>query len=53
MSVKGFFVLLGLGLLCVVFSLFVNYSGLPPYVSYPITISVCLAVSIFGGKYVE
>ena len=53
MSIKGLFVLLGLVVVCVILSLFVNYGGLPPYMSYPLTIFICLAIGLFGGKYVE
>ena len=52
-SVKGVAVLFFLVVVCVLLSLFVNYSGLQPYISYPITIVTCLLVGIVGGKYVE
>ena len=52
-NIKGVFVLVVLIIAAVSFSLFVNNSGIPPYISYPITIISCIALGIVGGKYVE
>ena len=51
MSIKGVLVLLAVVITAVLGSLFVNYSGLPPYVSFPLIVCAALAFGSVVGKY--
>jgi hypothetical protein len=53
MSLKGILVLLAVVIAAVLGSLLVNYSGLPPYVSFPLVVCCALALGSVVGKYVE
>ena len=52
-SLRGAIVLAILIVICAILSVFVNYGGWPPYVSYPMVIVICLVVGAIGSKYVE
>lgn len=53
MNIKGVLVLLAVLNVGVAGSYFVNYSGLPPYVSFPLTVVSALAIGVAIGRYLE
>lgn len=53
MNIKGVLVLLVVVIAAVAGSLFVNYSGLPPYVSFPLVVCGALAFGSVAGKYIK
>jgi len=53
MNIRGVLVLLAVLNVGVAGSYFINYSGVPIYISYPLTIVSALAIGVATGRYLE